>query len=97
LEFLYKRKAGGLTFGLIYSYIFQHFINEHGTVVRAFQYSLLLCLPIDLREQLGFVTIGYWYLLDGGCQEPTSPAFASRGELAMVGRVPIYDAVYDCF
>ena len=72
-----------MTFGSIYSYILQNLVDEHGAVVWAFQHSLLLCLPIDLREQLGFVPICYWYLFDGRCQEPTSPAFAGRGELAM--------------
>lgn len=73
-----------MTFGLIYSYILQHLVDEHGAVVRAFQHSLPFCFPVHLGEQLGLFLVCYWYLLDGCGQEPTSPSFAGWGELAMI-------------
>ena len=85
-----------MTFGLIYSYILQHLVDEHGAVVGAFQDSLPFCFLVHLGEQLGLFLVCYWYLFDGCCQESASPAFAGRGELAVGGRILIYDAVSDC-
>lgn len=66
------------------SYVFKYFVDEKRTIVRTFQYTLFFRFPVYLGEQFCFLLVGGRQLIYGSGKEPTPPAFAGRGELAIV-------------
>ena len=66
------------------SYVFKYLVDEKRTIVRTFQYTLFFRFPVHLGEQFCFLLVGGRQLIYGSGKEPTPPAFAGRGELAIV-------------